>query len=84
MENQHRRRETLGGVPSGLAHLARVVVLRVQQQTEFRQELWPVLELSLGGDSGDEDACHTHRGRSLRYAGLRRRLAAHRPLNMSE
>lgn len=34
-----------------------VVVFRIQQQAEFRKKLWPVLQLSLGGNSGDEDTC---------------------------
>lgn len=49
---------TSASSPSVFPHLACVVVLRVQQQTELRQELGPVLQLSLGGDGGDEDACH--------------------------
>lgn len=39
------------------AHLAGVVVLRVEQVAELRQQLRPHLQLPLGGDGGDEDAC---------------------------
>jgi len=37
-------------------YLTRVVILGVQQETQFRQKLGPVLELSFGGDRGDKDA----------------------------
>lgn len=43
--------------PAGPAHLACVVVLRIEQVAELRQQLRPHLQLPLGGDGGDEDAC---------------------------
>lgn len=39
------------------SHLTYVVVFRIQQQTEFGQKLRPVLQLSFGGNGGDEDSC---------------------------
>lgn len=37
-------------------NLAGVIVLRVEQVTELRQQLWPCLQLSFGGDGRDQNA----------------------------
>lgn len=37
-------------------NLAGVIVLRVEQVTELRQQLWPGLQLSFGGDGRDQNA----------------------------